>query len=193
MCKQISLELMGELLHNLNQITCKQSKLQWEITIKEDFNLKSSANQSQSHQLWLALITTTVLQAKLAFARLTIWNAIKQLQIIKVKSSNPKIIRIARITNITLKWINLQIALQVDYHDKVRKDGNGTSKLVQTQGNHTSSATGINLNHTTLRHASDGTGKAIGYNRHQASLKLSQLLAISQLLPKQGVGVLFYR
>ena len=133
-----------------------KSKFQWKITIKEDFSLKSSANQSQSHQLWLALITTTVLQAKLAFARLTIWNTIKQPQIIKAKSSNPKTIRIARITNITSTWINLQIALQVDYHDKVRKDGNGTPKLVQTRGNHTSSITlNETLNYNTLTAAGE--------------------------------------
>ena len=40
----------------------------------------------------------------------------------------------------------------------------------------------------TLKHATGGTGTTAGYYRQQASLKLSQLLASSQLLPETAGG-----
>ena len=127
-----------------------KSKFQWKITIKEDFSLKTSANESQSHQLWCALITTTVLQTKLAFARLANRSTIRQPQIIKVKSSNPKTIRITRLTNITSTWIKLQIILQVNYHDKVLKGRSKAPKVVQREGITPPQSLSMKLSLTTL-------------------------------------------
>lgn len=59
-------------------------------------------------------MTTIALQTKLAFARFTIHNKIKQPHTITAKISNPKPIRITRLVNIT-KVLSKQLKLQKCY------------------------------------------------------------------------------
>ena len=162
---------------------CKQWCLQpcKNLASQQEFH---SQTKSQPHQLWLALITTTVLQAKLAFARLTVRDTIKQPQIIKAKSSNPKAIRIAKITNMTSTWINLQIALQVNYHDTVWKGRERNSD------NSTIAREAHLLNHSQwnsqLQHPYGGRGTVIGYGNEPHSALLVATSSRTSPLPNRG-------